>query len=102
MTAIRLALPFALLALACRPVLSYANVDVAQTARPVACTPDVVASAGAPDSPPTCDRSRITVGVSDPNAQLILPWFLSDIVNAINLHYSSEDFVRSIVVDSNE
>jgi hypothetical protein len=27
---------------------------------------------------------RLTVGVSDPDTQLILPWFLNDIINFIN------------------
>jgi hypothetical protein len=27
---------------------------------------------------------RLTVGVSDPDTQLILPWFLNDIINFVN------------------
>lgn len=27
---------------------------------------------------------RLTVGVSDPGTQLILPWFLNDIINLVN------------------
>jgi hypothetical protein len=30
----------------------------------------------------------LSVGVSDPNTQLILPWFLADIINAVNAHQS--------------
>jgi hypothetical protein len=30
----------------------------------------------------------LSVGVTDPNTQLILPWFLADIINAVNTHQS--------------
>lgn len=36
---------------------------------------------------PAGDRGaqpRLTVGVSDPNTQLILPWFLNDVVDFVN------------------
>ncbi|MGV2293204.1 hypothetical protein AAHK20_31160 [Trinickia sp. YCB016] len=36
---------------------------------------------GATSKPP-----RLSVGVSDPNTQLILPWFLNDIINFVNYH----------------
>jgi hypothetical protein len=32
----------------------------------------------------TSKPPRLTVGVSDPDTQLILPWFLNDIINFIN------------------
>ncbi|OJB43781.1 hypothetical protein BGV57_10700 [Burkholderia ubonensis] len=38
----------------------------------------------------------LSVGVSDPDTQLILPWFLTDIINAVNTHESSGDFPRAI------
>ncbi|KVO62868.1 hypothetical protein WL37_17815 [Burkholderia ubonensis] len=38
----------------------------------------------------------LSVGVSDPDTQLILPWFLTDIINAVNTHESSGDFLRAI------
>ncbi|MEM5315077.1 hypothetical protein [Paraburkholderia sp. JHI869] len=38
------------------------------------------AKSGAPASKPP----RLTVGVSDPDTQLILPWFLNDIINFVN------------------
>ncbi|KVR25279.1 hypothetical protein WK15_00985 [Burkholderia ubonensis] len=38
----------------------------------------------------------LSVGVSDPDTQLILPWFLTDIINAVNRHESSGDFLRAI------
>ncbi|MGF6721117.1 putative lipoprotein [Paraburkholderia sp. GAS41] len=42
-------------------------------------TPNVTIPADATSRPP-----RLTVGVSDPNTQLILPWFLNDIINLVN------------------
>jgi len=30
----------------------------------------------------------LSVGVTDPDTQLILPWFLADIINAVNTHQS--------------
>ncbi|KWK68657.1 hypothetical protein WM16_25025 [Burkholderia ubonensis] len=38
----------------------------------------------------------LSVGVSDPDTQLILPWFLTDIINAVNTHESSGDFLHAI------
>ncbi|SOE98398.1 hypothetical protein SAMN05446635_6371 [Burkholderia sp. OK233] len=32
----------------------------------------------------TSKRPRLSVGVSDPDTQLILPWFLNDIINFVN------------------
>jgi hypothetical protein len=42
-------------------------------------SPDGVTPSDATSKPP-----RLTVGVSYPDTQLILPWFLNDIVNLIN------------------
>ncbi|CAB3757141.1 hypothetical protein [Paraburkholderia humisilvae] len=41
--------------------------------------PDSVMSGGSASKPP-----RLSVGVSDPDTQLILPWFLNDIINFVN------------------
>jgi hypothetical protein len=41
---------------------------------------------GAGSGAPTSRPPRLTVGVSDPNTQLILPWFLNDIINFVNYH----------------
>jgi hypothetical protein len=40
-----------------------------------------VPAAGAASKPP-----RLTVGTSYPDTQLILPWFLDDIINFVNYH----------------
>lgn len=42
-------------------------------------TPDGAKPVAAASKPP-----RLTVGVSDPDTQLILPWFLNDIINFVN------------------
>jgi hypothetical protein len=39
---------------------------------------------------------RLSVGVSDPDTKLNLPWFLTDIVNAVNTHQSAHCFVRAL------
>ena len=38
----------------------------------------------------------LSVGVSDPDTQLILPWFLTDIINAVNTHESAGDLLHTI------
>jgi hypothetical protein len=42
-------------------------------------SPSSAAPTDATSKPP-----RLTVGVSDPDTQLILPWFLNDIINLVN------------------
>ncbi|MBB2927667.1 hypothetical protein [Paraburkholderia silvatlantica] len=42
-------------------------------------TPDGAKPGSSTSKPP-----RLTVGVSDPDTQLILPWFLNDIINFVN------------------
>jgi len=39
---------------------------------------------GARRNYPASKPPRLTVGVSDPDTQLILPWFLNDIINFVN------------------
>ncbi|QCP54887.1 hypothetical protein FAZ95_28530 [Trinickia violacea] len=41
---------------------------------------------GSTPSGSTSKPPRLSVGVSDPNTQLILPWFLNDIINFVNYH----------------
>ena len=42
-------------------------------------TPSRVMPGGSASTPP-----RLSVGVSYPDTQLILPWFLNDVINVIN------------------
>lgn len=39
---------------------------------------------------------RLRVGVSDPDTQLILPWFLTDIINAVNTRESVSDLLHTM------
>jgi hypothetical protein len=55
------------------------------------CVNHGAARAGCTSKPPV-----LIVGVSDPDTQLILPWFLTDIVNAVNTHESVSDFLSTI------
>jgi hypothetical protein len=41
----------------------------------------------------------LRVGVSDPDTQLILPWFLADIINAVNTHQSVSDLLHTMKGD---
>ncbi|MEQ5839205.1 hypothetical protein BWP39_04235 [Paraburkholderia acidicola] len=38
----------------------------------------------------------LKVGVTDPNTQLILPWFLTDTINAINTRSSPGDLLHKL------
>jgi hypothetical protein len=58
-----------------------------QTARPSPADTDTYilhATDGATPGDSTSKPPRLSVGVSYPDTQLILPWFLSDIINFIN------------------
>lgn len=67
--------------------------------------PQIGTEANTPVAPATQDATRhdpaskpplITVGVSDPDTQLILPWFLTDIINAVNSRESGKDLLRDV------
>lgn len=73
-------------------ILAVLMAGCASTAPPVNNPSDQSAQA-APHAPVATSRYAnnaatkppvLTVGVSDPNTQLILPWFLADLINAIN------------------
>ncbi|RQR63186.1 hypothetical protein DIE07_06295 [Burkholderia sp. Bp9002] len=51
------------------------------------------AAAGAPRPP------SIRVCVSDPDTQLNLPWFLTDIINAVNTRQSGREFLHQMRKD---
>lgn len=48
---------------------------------------------------PKPNRPALTVGVTDPNTQLILPWFLADTINAINTRQSFGDLLNRMKED---
>lgn len=39
---------------------------------------------------------RLRVGLSDPGTQLVLPWFLADLVDAVNGRASPQDFAKKL------
>jgi hypothetical protein len=68
----------------CAPTSSPAN---SQTARPGPADTDAYilhATGGATPADSTSKPPRLSVGVSYPDTQLILPWFLNDIINFVN------------------
>lgn len=75
--------------------LCYAN---AETARSTRTAPDECnVSANAPAAPGSASKPPVlTIGVSDPNTQLNLPWFLTDVVNAVNTHQSPHCLMRAL------
>ncbi|CAE6856595.1 hypothetical protein [Paraburkholderia aspalathi] len=76
----------ALLTAGCASTWSPANT---QTARPGPADTDTYilhTPNGATPGGSTSKRPRLSVGVSDPDTQLILPWFLNDIINFVNYH----------------
>ena len=44
--------------------------------------------------PASTDTLRI--GLSDPGTQLVLPWFLADLVEAVNRRASPQDFAKKL------
>ncbi|MGG1943957.1 hypothetical protein AB1286_04015 [Trinickia sp. NRRL B-1857] len=75
--------------------LCYASAETARSTRtaPDECNVSADASA-APGA--TSTRPALTVGVSDPNTKLNLPWFLTDLVNAVNTHQSPHCLMRAL------
>lgn len=41
-------------------------------------------------------HKTLSIGVSDPGTKLILPWFVADLVNAVNQRTSPQDFAKSL------
>jgi len=81
MTPLRFAASLLMFTALCAPAWSYAGTAVAPS-------PQQNTLAAEPANAQSTDKPRLTVGVSDPNTQLILPWFLTDIINAVNSHPS--------------
>ncbi|RDU97408.1 hypothetical protein DWV00_19535 [Trinickia dinghuensis] len=76
--------------------LSYAAAETTQPARADANECTVSAD---PSITPTGTASKppvLSVGVTDPNTKLNLPWFLTDMINAVNTHQSAHCFVRAL------
>lgn len=74
----------------------YAHAAAPQTPRtdPSECTASADPSRapkGSGTQPPV-----LSIGVSDPDTKLNLPWFLTDIVHAVNTHQSARCFFRAL------
>jgi hypothetical protein len=84
------------LAAGCSSTWSPANKQTVQhiPANTDTCIPRATHGATRADS--TSKPPVLSVGVSDPDTQLILPWFLTDIINAINAHESVSDLLHTI------
>lgn len=41
-------------------------------------------------------RKTLHVGLSDPESTLVLPWFLADLVDAVNQRTSLQDFAKKL------
>ncbi len=95
MTALRFAVPLILFTAACSPAWSDASVHLEQT-QPDTLVPASVAVNDQKHTALPANAPVISVGVSDPNTQLILPWFLTDIINAINTRTSASDYLRTV------
>lgn len=96
MTALRFAMPLILVTAACSPAWPDASGHLAHTAQPDTLVPTPAAVNGQKYTAPPANAPIISVGVSDPDTQLILPWFLTDIINAINTRTSPGDFLRAV------
>ncbi len=78
------------------PTWSHANEQPVQQHR--GDTDKCVASPGssAAHADSTSKPPRISVGVSYPDTQLNLPWFLTDIINAVNTHQSPRCLLHTL------
>ncbi|PCE30776.1 hypothetical protein [Burkholderia ubonensis] len=84
-------------------VVLVAGCSSAPANKPIARQIPPVAHTCAPRASPRATRTDamskppvLSVGVSDPDTQLILPWFLNDIIDAVNTHESAGDFLHAI------
>lgn len=96
MTALRFVVPLILSTVACSPAWSDSGTRFGQPARPDSLLPSPVAVDDQKHTAKSMNISVIRVGASDPDTQLILPWFLTDIVNAMNARTSTGDFLRTV------
>lgn len=70
-----------------------------QTVQPVPAYTDTCipcANHGAMRADSASKQPVLSVGVSDPDTQLNLPWFLADLINAVNTHESVGDLLHTI------
>nr|WP_311527136.1 hypothetical protein [uncultured Ralstonia sp.] len=56
--------------------------------------PPVPTQQAKPAAPASTNTLR--VGLSDPGTQLVLPWFLADLVDAVNRRAAPQDFAKKL------
>ncbi|CAH2797063.1 MAG: hypothetical protein PPHEINF_4421 [uncultured Paraburkholderia sp.] len=73
-----------------------AGEPVAQRVSSAADTGAMHTSQSPPRAAPASKQPVLSVGVSDADTQLILPWFLTDMIDAVNSHQSFGDFLNAM------
>ncbi|MCX4160657.1 MULTISPECIES: hypothetical protein [Paraburkholderia] len=68
----------------------------AWSATSVPTSSNTAATAQNPSRSAPTPQPILKVGVTDPDTQLILPWFLTDTINAINARSSPSDLLRKL------
>ncbi|SFT81817.1 hypothetical protein SAMN05192563_1004153 [Paraburkholderia aspalathi] len=96
MSVLRFAAPLVLFAAACSSAWSYASVQPVPVVESNTLTPNQATASGPRNTAQPVDRPVLSIGVSDPNTQLILPRLLTDIINAVNSRVSANDFLRNV------
>ncbi|MFP4592053.1 hypothetical protein [uncultured Ralstonia sp.] len=44
----------------------------------------------------SASKKTLSIGLSDPNTELVLPWFVADLVNAVNQRTSPRDLAKKL------
>jgi len=96
MKALRLAGILIVFAVACLPVSSYASVQFSQEVQADAVAVSLIGAHDSGQAAPAVGKPVISVGLTDPDTQLNLPWFLCDIVDAVNTRTSVSNLLRAI------
>jgi hypothetical protein len=96
MTPLRFVAPFVLLSAAWTPAWSYASVQVAQSPQQNMLAPYPATAHEPQDAAQASDKAIFTVGVGDPDTQLILPRFLTDLINAVNARSSPDELMHTL------
>lgn len=100
MKPLRAAAALIVLAAACTPITSSAEQQNARRGSADAknCVPPATHVSTATNNA-TTKPPLVSVCVSDPDTQLNLPWFLTDIINAVNTHQSAGDPLHKMKKD---
>ncbi|PTB19156.1 hypothetical protein C9I57_19185 [Trinickia symbiotica] len=98
MKALLLTVALAVTAVASAPVWSYANEQSLHQNQKRTGTDECAAKSGhaAAQAEPTSKPPRLSVGTSYPDTKLNLPWFLTDIINAVNTRQSPRCLLHTL------